>query len=219
MSLDRRRSKVDLSALLRRSVPARLSQLAPPPPTVDDVTRREFLIGAAGLLLLPAGCGSGREDGGEAPGQTRTVRHALGETRIPENPRRMVVLDVVTLEHVLALRMMPVGYPLDGGAPPPYLESMLDGVESVGTIGEPSLERIAVLEPDLIVGWDEFFVEDDEESNEALDEVEASPLWDQPRAVQEGRVYNVDINPWLEGSVTGARLVLDDLEKHLAGGN
>jgi len=265
----------------------------------------------------------------------------------------MVVLDVVTLEHVLALGMMPVGYPLDGGAPPPYLESMLDGVESVGTIGEPSLERIAVLEPDLIVGWGEFFVEpiheelseigptvgtpregfadwkedlryvadvvgapdradklldeyerrvsevregigperlqtlevsvfraeggtgtlrlvaqgsfasgvladvgvrrppsqqvggefgeidislerlseadgdvifiptfpDDEESNEALAEVEASPLWNQLRAVQEGRVYNVDINPWLQGSVTGARLVLDDLEKHLAGGN
>lgn len=50
----------------------------PPLPEIDDVTRGAFLIGAAGLLLIPAGCGSNGGNGGDASGETRTVEHALG---------------------------------------------------------------------------------------------------------------------------------------------
>ncbi len=54
--------------------------IAVPPHIVDDLTRREFLIGSAGLLLLPAGCGGDGGNGGEATsGETRTIEHAFGE--------------------------------------------------------------------------------------------------------------------------------------------
>lgn len=55
----------------------------PPLPEIDDATRREFLLGAAGLLLLaPYGCGSSVGSGGEGgsgpSGETRVVEHAAG---------------------------------------------------------------------------------------------------------------------------------------------
>lgn len=47
----------------------------PPLPEVDDATRREFLIGADGFLLLPSGTPGGEQQGeGGGPGATRTVR-------------------------------------------------------------------------------------------------------------------------------------------------
>lgn len=77
----------------------------PSSPEVDDVTRREFLIGAAGLMLLPAACNSGEEgEGTRASGDTRTIRHASGETEVPAKPRRTVSLTSVTeLDGLLTL--------------------------------------------------------------------------------------------------------------------
>lgn len=56
---------------------------------------------------------------------------------------------------------------------------------------------------------------DGEESNEAL--TEAGPLREQRRTIQEGRVHDVGTGARLEGSVISAKLVLNDLEEHLAG--
>ncbi len=82
----------------------------PPLPEIDDVTRREFLIGTAGLLLLPAGCGSDGEGGDEASGEMRTVEHALGTTEVPTEPRRVVVIDsYLTLTTALMLGVPVVG--------------------------------------------------------------------------------------------------------------
>lgn len=44
----------------------------------DDVPRREFLIGAVGIRLLPAGCGSGSEED-ETPARSEPCG-APGET-------------------------------------------------------------------------------------------------------------------------------------------
>lgn len=88
---------------------------------------------------------------GEFP---RTVTHSLGETEIPEQPERVIVLDGGELDAVLALGIAPVGLAnpegLDG--PPSYLADQLDGVEEVGTINSLNLEAIVGLEPDLILG-------------------------------------------------------------------
>jgi iron complex transport system substrate-binding protein len=90
-------------------------------------------------------------DPGEFP---RTVEHASGTTEIKKKPKRVVVLDTGELDDVLSLGIKPVGMvTTEGSNPvPSYLEDQVDGVETVGTINELDLEKIASLEPDLILG-------------------------------------------------------------------
>jgi iron complex transport system substrate-binding protein len=124
-------------------------------PEIDDVTRREFLIGAAGLLLLPAGCGSGGEDRGGPPGETRAVEHALGTARVPVEPRRVVVMDpYASLQSALAVGSPVVASPVFPDEPfPDFLsEEKTSGIEGLD-YDQPSIEKIAALDPDLIVGW------------------------------------------------------------------
>ncbi|TCJ13067.1 ABC transporter substrate-binding protein [Rubrobacter taiwanensis] len=121
----------------------------PPLPEIDDATRREFLIGAAGLLLLPAGCGSDGERGGSEPsGETRTFEHAFGEIEIPVSPKRVAVLTAHALDAVVALGIEPVagvtGYSeLYAGA--------LEDAEVKFPNQEPNLEALARVEPDLML--------------------------------------------------------------------
>ncbi|UVI35673.1 ABC transporter substrate-binding protein [Brevibacterium spongiae] len=84
----------------------------------------------------------------------RTVKHANGTTEIEKKPERVVVLDTGELDDVLSLGITPVGMVTTEGASPvpSYLEDQVKGVETVGTIQELDLEKIASLEPDLILG-------------------------------------------------------------------
>jgi iron complex transport system substrate-binding protein len=122
-------------------------------PEVDDATRREFLIGAAALLLLPAGCTDGGEGAGEAASaQTRTVRHAMGETEVPARPRRVAALH----DTMVAYPMLDLGFE-------PIASAGVEGeiragdndtseLEFLGQVTGPNVERMAALQPDLIVG-------------------------------------------------------------------
>ncbi|MDP9441213.1 MAG: iron-siderophore ABC transporter substrate-binding protein [Actinomycetota bacterium] len=89
-----------------------------------------------------------------APGQfPRTIRHALGETRIERAPARVVTLDTGELDTMVELGIKPVGV-VDYGADglPAYFDPKeIEGVQVIGTIQEPNLEAIARLRPDLIV--------------------------------------------------------------------
>ncbi len=90
-----------------------------------------------------------------APGEfPRTVEHANGTTEIEAKPERVVVLDTGELDDVIALGITPVGMVTTKGANPvpSYLAEKTQGVETVGTISELDLEKIASLEPDLILG-------------------------------------------------------------------
>jgi iron complex transport system substrate-binding protein len=88
-----------------------------------------------------------------ASGETRSVEHAMGTTQVPLNPQRVVVLDIGELDAALALGIKPVGSVtvFDDGLFPAYLEGQTDGIEVVGTIGSPNLEKILALQPDLIL--------------------------------------------------------------------
>ena len=123
----------------------------------NDVTRREFLIGAGSLLILaPYGCGSAQQREVVENCEARVLEHPLGNSCVPETPRRVVVMDgEVTFDPVVALGMSPVGTPVPnytGGIPDHLLERAEGEVARVGTFNEPSLESIANLEPDLILG-------------------------------------------------------------------
>jgi len=133
-----------------------------PPQIVDDLTRREFLVGA-GLIALAPACGSNGESGGEegaGAGQTgRTIEHPLGTTTVPEEPGRIVVLDSHSmLDTLVALGRKPVAA-MGGGDYPPYLEGRVDGVETLDWDSDyqPNIEQLATLEPDLILAasWQE----------------------------------------------------------------
>lgn len=119
------------------------------------------LAGAAVLGLAGCGGGGGGSAGTGAGGEGRAVEHALGRTRIPARPERVVALDsFVALPTLLDAGLPVVGAisvsAISGGEPLPlYLEpEEVEGIEVVGGAeSAPNLEAIAALQPDVIVGW------------------------------------------------------------------
>jgi iron complex transport system substrate-binding protein len=89
----------------------------------------------------------------EAQATTRLIKHAMGETEVPLNPQRVVVLDSGELDSVLALGVKPVGAvtAFADGEFQAYLGDKTEGIQKVGTISEPNLEAIIALQPDLIL--------------------------------------------------------------------
>ncbi|MEM9514155.1 MAG: iron-siderophore ABC transporter substrate-binding protein [Actinomycetota bacterium] len=88
---------------------------------------------------------------------SRIVEHAFGETEVPANAERIVVTSGGTLlPTLLALGIPVVGAPFPDEPIPTVLvtEDDLVGVESVG-FPDISLERVAALDPDLIIGFDD----------------------------------------------------------------
>lgn len=85
--------------------------------------------------------------------ETRLIQTVMGEIAVPVSPQRVVVLDTGELDNTLALGVKPVGAPLaDAQEYQGYLTGQLDGISEIGPVGEPSLEAILALKPDLILG-------------------------------------------------------------------
>ncbi|KUM80084.1 iron-siderophore ABC transporter substrate-binding protein [Streptomyces sp. ISL-22] len=84
----------------------------------------------------------------------RTITHAMGETELKAQPKRVVVLDVGELDNVVSLGIKPVGLAPTEGSPelPSYLKKDAGSPKNVGTINNLNLEAIAGLKPDLILG-------------------------------------------------------------------
>ncbi|WP_049580247.1 ABC transporter substrate-binding protein [Streptomyces sp. SBT349] len=120
---------------------------------------------AAGALLAAlAGCGSGSvgESSGEGEGGSGaggiTVSTARGDVTLDDPALKVVSLEWVYTEELLALGVTPVGNADNAG----YAEWLTaegarlpEDTTDVGLRNEPSIERIRVLEPDLIVGDEE----------------------------------------------------------------
>ncbi|MFJ2862253.1 ABC transporter substrate-binding protein [Kitasatospora sp. NPDC087314] len=119
---------------------------------------------APGLALAACGSNSAGRSAGSADGRSgadgsgragaRTVRHARGESTVPARATRVVTLDTDALDSVVTLGLTPVGATtVTEGAPfPGYLPAdRLAGTKAVGAIGQPNLEAIAALRPDLIL--------------------------------------------------------------------
>ncbi|MEO0636812.1 MAG: iron-siderophore ABC transporter substrate-binding protein [Pseudomonadota bacterium] len=83
-----------------------------------------------------------------------TISHSMGETDVPSDPKRIVVLTNEGTEAVLALGLKPVGAANSWNGNPWYehITDAMQGVEPVGKESAVNLELVAALEPDLILG-------------------------------------------------------------------
>ena len=90
----------------------------------------------------------------DAAATTRLVDHARGQTAVPDDPQRVVVLEPVQLDTSVALGVIPIGAAVlnETTGVPAYLGDEAAGITPVGTVAEPSIEKIAALRPDLIIG-------------------------------------------------------------------
>ncbi|NHC45397.1 ABC transporter substrate-binding protein [Motilibacter aurantiacus] len=119
-----------------------------------------LLLGAALAALAVTGCSSGNDadnasTGSSTPtGGTRTITDASGaRVEVPARPSRVVALSEPTLDGALALGVTPVGTTNGRGqsSVPNYLGAQAKAIPVVAGIGSPDLEKIAALQPDLIL--------------------------------------------------------------------
>ncbi|TQL67966.1 iron complex transport system substrate-binding protein [Nocardioides albertanoniae] len=110
------------------------------------------VIATATAAIVLAACG-GTSTGEDSDVETREVKHAKGVAEVPVDPKRVVVLDTGELDDALALGVKPVGAVRVDVATDflSYLGDQTEGIKEVGTISEPNLEKIAALDPDLIL--------------------------------------------------------------------
>nr|WP_228768785.1 iron-siderophore ABC transporter substrate-binding protein [Mycolicibacterium malmesburyense]CRL71621.1 Fe3+-hydroxamate ABC transporter periplasmic protein [Mycolicibacterium malmesburyense] len=86
----------------------------------------------------------------------RMVRHEAGETLVPADPRRIVVLSGDQLDALCALglqsRVVAAALPDGSESQPSYLGQVIHDVPGVGTRSEPDLDGIRAAAPELILG-------------------------------------------------------------------
>ncbi|MEV0259471.1 iron-siderophore ABC transporter substrate-binding protein [Streptomyces sp. NPDC050732] len=125
-------------------------------PFRSPLRRRALLTGSlalTGALTLSA-CGSSDSDGSGAAGKTRTVKTAMGDVKVPEKPRRVVVLDTAELDSAITLGVQPVGsthVEAESGFLNYLPKDKVSGIKDVGEMLNPNMEAIAALKPDLIL--------------------------------------------------------------------
>jgi iron complex transport system substrate-binding protein len=83
----------------------------------------------------------------------RVIHDAMGTVKVPIAPERVITLDGGGLENTLALGIQPVSTVLNGSLEQQFsfIRPHLEGVKPLGTIAQPSLEKILLSKPDLIL--------------------------------------------------------------------
>lgn len=124
----------------------------------DRNLRTALGAGLLSLALLVAGCSdsSGDDAAGAngAEGGTRTVTDAAGaKVEVPADPQRVVSLHYAATQPLIDLGVMPVGQgTFEPGIVPEDIAAEVGAIPVVtGAGGEPELEQIAELEPDLVL--------------------------------------------------------------------
>ena len=131
-----------------------------------------LVLSASGL----AACGSSSSDGGGArtSSDSITVEHRFGETVVPADPQRVVSIGFTEQDVLLQLGIVPVGVTEWYGEQPdatwPWAHDLLEGAnpEVLSTADGLEFEKIAALEPDLIVGTNAGLTEKDYELLSAI---------------------------------------------------
>lgn len=112
---------------------------------------KNFLLGLfiSVLAVIFVGCSSDDTTDNEDV-ETVTVEHELGTTDVVKNPEKVVVFDFGSLDTLDKLGVEVAGVPQNNL--PAYLDKYADDAyENVGSLKEPDFEKIAEIDPDLIV--------------------------------------------------------------------
>lgn len=123
---------------------------------------------AAAALLALTGCGTTEAASGETPGAgSLSVTDARGETvRLDGPAERVVGTEWNVVEMLLTLGVKPVGVAdVKGYSAWDTAEKLPKGVKDIGTRGEPSVDTVAALKPDLVVATTDL-------SDSAIDQLE-----------------------------------------------
>ncbi|UTG99821.1 ABC transporter substrate-binding protein [Macrococcoides canis] len=118
--------------------------------------KKLYILFIAFITLLAA-CGNpsaSKEEKKDSSKDTISVKHAMGTTEVPKDPKRVVVLTNEGTEALVALGVKPVGAANSYAGDPWYdhLKVKYKGIEPVGNESEINIERIVKLKPDLIIG-------------------------------------------------------------------
>ncbi|MCK9494364.1 MAG: iron-siderophore ABC transporter substrate-binding protein [Dehalococcoidia bacterium] len=131
---------------------------------IEDTTRRQFITGVGAAALAAAflaACGDDddpAESTPEATSEVRSIEHMYGTTEITGIPSRVVTVGWTEQDALLALGVVPVGTTAWVGDAPgaihPWAEDELGDAALPEVLDDGDgiqFERIATLEPDLIV--------------------------------------------------------------------
>ena len=178
---------------------------------VDELTRRGFFgaaIGSATLLGLSA-CGSSdpHRGGSTAPAATRRVDSVHGSIAVPVEPKRIVTLDGFSMAALFDLGLEPVGvYSAGEQYVEPQFLSRWRGIAKIsgGTVGGAvDVERVAALQPDLVLGIDA-----------------QKPPYEQLRTIAPTVIlpFSASGSPWRDmtqdvAAAVGRTAALDDLQR------
>ena len=82
---------------------------------------------------------------------TKQISHALGETDVPVRPTRIVVVGYFTVEAMMVLGLQPIAAPAVITDNLLHLPIVEGAIADIGLPNNPNLEKIAALNPDLIL--------------------------------------------------------------------
>ncbi|MFC2947873.1 siderophore ABC transporter substrate-binding protein [Virgibacillus sediminis] len=113
-----------------------------------------WLISIAAILAVLTACGAENNEETSAEEkeekETVTIEHELGETEVPVNPENAVVFDYGILDSLDYLGIDVAG--VSKTALPDYLAHYdSDDYENIGSLKEPDFEKIAEIDPDVII--------------------------------------------------------------------
>jgi len=125
-----------------------------------------ILLMTLGFVLFLAACGSadsgetgesgetaesGAANGESESSETVTISHELGETEVVKNPQNVVVFDYGILDTLDELGIDVTGV-VQSSTVPSYLEEYAgEDYENIGSLKEPDFEKIAEINPDVII--------------------------------------------------------------------
>ncbi|MBK1783694.1 ABC transporter substrate-binding protein [Prauserella cavernicola] len=118
-----------------------------------DLSRRSVLTGTLGVLgaLGLSACGSGDSGQAEQTGQTRSVTTDLGDVEVPVDPQQVVSADFFPAFILKDLGVTPAGVcEYSPELVHPAYEDLLS-LPVIGPNGQPNVQEIAKLGPDLVV--------------------------------------------------------------------